>query len=99
MTAQWTLSAEQFAAAWYGTGLDRLPYPFRFTSRFPRLDEYQAFQRQFRTELAREERQPLRRALAVLAQPDWRIELLGYDNTHDGVELRIVEMNRLVVAI
>ncbi|GAA5088764.1 ESX secretion-associated protein EspG [Nocardia iowensis] len=90
MTAQWSLSAEQFAAAWYGTGLDRLPFPFRFTSRIPGLREYQAYQQQFRDELAREERIPLSRTITVLAQPDWRIELFGYDNTRDGIEIRAV---------
>ncbi|WP_225725177.1 MULTISPECIES: ESX secretion-associated protein EspG [unclassified Nocardia] len=88
--AQWALSAEQFAAAWFGTGLDRMPFPFRFTSRFSGLHEYQAYQRQFRLELAREERASLQRAIQVLARPDWRIELFGTDNTRDGVEIRVV---------
>ncbi|MFC9436857.1 ESX secretion-associated protein EspG [Nocardia sp. NPDC057030] len=90
MTAQWSLSAEQFAAAWFGTGLDRLPFPFRFTSRFPWLREYQSYQRQFREELARPERVPLSRTITVLARPDWRIELFGNDNTRDGIELRAI---------
>lgn len=29
-------------------------------------------------------------AIAVLAQPDWRIELFGYDYIHDGVEMRAI---------
>jgi hypothetical protein len=90
MTAQWSLSAEQFAAAWFGTGLDRMPFPFRFTSRFPGLHEYREYQRQFRAELGRDERLPLRSAITTLAGPDWRIELFGYDNTREGVELRAV---------
>ncbi|MEU6189988.1 ESX secretion-associated protein EspG [Nocardia sp. NPDC047038] len=90
MTAQWSLSAEQFAAAWFATGLDRMPFPFRFTSRFPGLNEYQAYQQQFRAELGRDERLPLRSAISTLAVPDWRIELFGYDNTRAGVELRAV---------
>ncbi|WP_433576600.1 ESX secretion-associated protein EspG [Nocardia brasiliensis] len=90
MTSQWSLSAEQFAAAWFGTGLDRLPFPFRFTSRFPGLHEYQLYQQQFREELAKEERIPLSRTITALARPDWRIELLGCDNTRDGVELRAI---------
>lgn len=90
MNTQWSLSAEQFAAAWFGTGLDRMPFPFRFTSRFRGLREYQAYQEQFRLELDREERAPLQRALRVLARPDWRIELFGTDNTRDGIELRII---------
>ncbi|WP_174189875.1 ESX secretion-associated protein EspG [Nocardia barduliensis] len=88
--AQWSLSAEQFAAAWFATGLDRMPFPFRFTSRFPGLHEYQEYQRQFRAELDQAERLPLRGAIATLAGPDWRIELVGYDNTREGVELRAV---------
>ena len=88
MIPQWTLSAEQFAAAWFGTGLDRLPFPFRFTSRFPGLPDYQAYQERFQAELAGAEWGLLPRAVAVLARPDWRIELFGYDNTRDGVELR-----------
>ncbi|MGQ4616477.1 ESX secretion-associated protein EspG [Nocardia sp. R7R-8] len=90
MTAQWSLSAEQFAAAWFGTGLDRMPFPFRFTSRFPGRNEYQAYQQQFRAELGRDERLPLRSAITTLAVPDWRIELVGYDNTREGVELRAI---------
>ncbi|GAA5042652.1 ESX secretion-associated protein EspG [Nocardia callitridis] len=89
-TAQWTLSAEQFAAAWFGTGLDRLPYPFRFTSRFHSRNEYQEFHRQFAADLAAEHRRPLRRAISVLAQPDWRIELLGYRSADGGSELRAI---------
>ncbi|WP_158607864.1 ESX secretion-associated protein EspG [Nocardia panacis] len=88
--AQWTLSAEQFAAAWFGTGADRMPFPFRFTSRHHGLREYQAFQRQFQLELARVEREPLRRVIQVLAKPDWRIELFGTDQTRDGAEIRAV---------
>ncbi|MGQ4598176.1 ESX secretion-associated protein EspG [Nocardia sp. R6R-6] len=88
--APWTLSAEQFAAAWFGTGLDRMPFPFRFTSRFPGLREYQTYQHEFRAELEGDERLPLRAAISTLARPDWRIELVGYDNTRDGVELRAV---------
>ncbi|MFX0575831.1 ESX secretion-associated protein EspG [Nocardia nepalensis] len=87
---QWTLSAEQFAAAWFGTGLDRMPFPFRFTSRFPGLHEYRAYQRQFRAELAREDHAPLQRALQVLAQPEWRIELFGIDNTRGAIEVRAI---------
>ncbi|WP_280469524.1 ESX secretion-associated protein EspG, partial [Nocardia brasiliensis] len=90
MTSQWSLSAEQFAAAWFGTGLDRLPFPFRFTSRFPGLHEYQLYQQRFRDELAKDERIPLSRTITALARPDWRIELLGCDNTRDGVELRAI---------
>ncbi|MGW4365944.1 ESX secretion-associated protein EspG [Nocardia takedensis] len=88
MTAQWILSAEQFAAAWFGTGLDRLPFPFRFTSRFAGLREYDAYQRQFRDELENPDHTPLRRAVQVLSAPDWRIELFGLDHRRGGVELR-----------
>lgn len=90
MTSRWSLSAEQFAAAWFGTGLDRLPFPFRFTSRFPGLHEYQQYQQRFREELARQERIPLARTITALARPDWRIELFGCDNTRDGIELRAI---------
>ncbi|WP_227996636.1 ESX secretion-associated protein EspG [Nocardia australiensis] len=90
MTAHWLLSAEQFAAAWFETGMDRLPFPFRFTSRFPGSNEYQAYQRQFRTELAHEDHLPLRSALQAIAQPDWRIELFGIDNTRGAVEMRAI---------
>ncbi|MEV0298722.1 ESX secretion-associated protein EspG [Nocardia sp. NPDC050710] len=90
MMAQWTLSAEQFAAAWFGTGLDRLPFPFRFTSRFPGLHEYQSYQEQFRSELANTDHAPLQRALRVLTQPDWRIELFGIDDRRGGAEIRAI---------
>jgi hypothetical protein len=86
MMAQWLLSAEQFAAAWFGTGMDRMPFPFRFTSRFPGRNEYQAYQQQFRAELAQEDSLPLR----ALAQPDWRIELFGIDNTRGAAEMRAI---------
>ncbi|MEV6278059.1 ESX secretion-associated protein EspG [Nocardia sp. NPDC051832] len=88
---QWTLTAEQFAAAWYGTGLDRLPFPFRFTSRFPGLHEYHDYQRRFRRELDADEHLHLKRALRVLGQPDWRIELFGLDNRRGGAtEMRAI---------
>lgn len=90
MMTQWTLSAEQFAAAWFGTGLDRMPFPFRFTSRFPGLHEYRAYQRKFRAELAEADHAPLQRALQVLARPEWRIELFGIDNTRGAVEMRAI---------
>lgn len=90
MMTQWTLSAEQFAAAWFGTGLDRMPFPFRFTSRFPGLHEYRAYQRQFRAELDREDNASLQRAIGVLAKPEWRIELFGIDNTRGAIELRAI---------
>ncbi|WP_109527898.1 MULTISPECIES: ESX secretion-associated protein EspG [Nocardia] len=86
--SQWTLSAEQFAAAWFGTGLDRLPFPFRFTSRFPGMREYQEYQEQFRSELARDDHVPLHRALRVLSHPEWRVELFGVDDRRDGAEMR-----------
>lgn len=86
--AQWLLSAEQFAAAWFGTGLDRMPFPFRFTSRFPGLHEYQSYQQKFRTQLSGDDQIPLQRAIAVLARPDWRIELYGIDNARGGLEIR-----------
>lgn len=86
--AQWTLSAEQFAAAWFGTGADRMPFPFRFTSRFPGLHEYRSYQEQFRSELDRPDHAPLQRALSVLSRPDWRIELFGIDNRRGGIEMR-----------
>ncbi|MBH0775998.1 ESX secretion-associated protein EspG [Nocardia bovistercoris] len=88
--AQWTLTAEQFAAAWFGTGLDRMPFPFRFTSRFPGMHEYHAYQRQFRAELDNPDNDPLRRALAVLSRPEWRIELLGIDHRRGGAEMRAI---------
>ncbi|MFQ6325879.1 ESX secretion-associated protein EspG [Nocardia sp. CWNU-33] len=88
--AQWLLTAEQFAAAWFGTGMDRLPFPFRFTSRFPGRNEYQAYQQQFRAELAHEDHIHLRRALGVLARPDWRIELFGIDNARESAEIRAI---------
>ncbi|MEV0245138.1 ESX secretion-associated protein EspG [Nocardia sp. NPDC050712] len=88
---QWTLTAEQFAAAWFGTGLDRLPFPFRFTSRFPGLYEYQDYQRRFRRELDSDEHLHLKRALRVLGQPDWRIELFGLDHRRGGIaEMRAI---------
>ncbi|MEV0766373.1 ESX secretion-associated protein EspG [Nocardia sp. NPDC050435] len=89
---QWTLTAEQFAAAWFGTGLDRLPFPFRFTSRFPGLHEYQDYQRRFRRELDADEHLHLKRALRVLGQPDWRIELSGLDHRRRGAvtEMRAI---------
>jgi hypothetical protein len=88
--AQWLLTAEQFAAAWFGTGMDRLPFPFRFTSRFEGRNEYQAYQQRFRAELTHEDHIHLRRALSVLANPDWRIELFGIDNNRDQAEIRAV---------
>ncbi|MFC9893808.1 ESX secretion-associated protein EspG [Nocardia sp. NPDC127579] len=88
---QWTLTAEQFAAAWFGTGLDRLPFPFRFTSRFPGMHEYQEYQRRFRRELDADEHLHLKRALRVLGRPDWRIELFGLDHRHGAaVEMRAI---------
>ncbi len=86
--AQWTLSAEQFAAAWFSTGLDRMPFPFRFTSRFHGLHEYHAYQRQFRSELDHPDHAPLQRALRVLSTPHWRIELFGIDSRRGGTEIR-----------
>lgn len=90
MMTQWTLSAEQFAAAWFGIGLDRMPFPFRFTSRFPGLHEYHSYQRKFRAELAHADHAPLQRAVQVLARPEWRIELFGIDNTRGGIEMRAI---------
>lgn len=86
--SRWTLSAEQFAALWFGTGLDRMPFPFRFTSRYPGLREYRDYQRDFRAELEDEEHTPLHRCLHVLAHPDWRVELLGIDHRKGGIEMR-----------
>ncbi|WP_158675771.1 ESX secretion-associated protein EspG [Nocardia stercoris] len=90
------LSAEQFAAVWFSTGWDRLPFPFRFTSRFTLLDEFESFQAETRNTLNEPRHAPLRQALSVLAQPDWRIELFGSSGGPgvDGTQLRTLGCGR-----
>jgi len=86
----WTASGEQFAAAWFGTGTDRMPFPMRFTSRFESTREYRTYQRKVRDVLNRPENEPIRRAVLMLAESEWRVELFGYDNRRAGAEIRAV---------
>lgn len=86
----WTAGGEQFAAAWFGTGADRMPFPLRFTSRFESIREYRAYQRKVRAVLERPDNEPIRRAVRALAESEWRIELFGYDNRRAGAEIRAV---------
>lgn len=86
----WTSSGEQFAAAWFGTGADRMPFPLRFTSRFESTREYRSYQRKVRDVLNRPENEPIRRAVLTLAESEWRVELFGYDNRRACTEIRAV---------
>ncbi|WP_040798180.1 ESX secretion-associated protein EspG [Nocardia higoensis] len=86
----WTAGGEQFAAAWFGTGADRMPFPLRFTSRFESTREYRAYQWKVRDVLNRPENEPIRRAVLTLAESEWRVELFGYDNRRAGAEIRAV---------
>ncbi|WP_067863954.1 ESX secretion-associated protein EspG [Nocardia shimofusensis] len=86
----WTSSGEQFAAAWFGTGVDRMPFPLRFTSRFESTREYHSYQRKVRDVLNRPENEPIRRAVLTLAESEWRVELFGHDNRRAGAEIRAV---------
>lgn len=86
----WTASGEQFAAAWFGTGTDRMPFPLRFTSRFESTREYRSYQRKVREVLNRPENEPIRRAILTLSESPWRVELFGHDNRRAGAEIRAV---------
>ncbi|MBJ8343298.1 ESX secretion-associated protein EspG [Antrihabitans sp. YC2-6] len=84
----WELSADHFAAVWYGRAHDRLPFPFRLLSRFRYADEYDAFASRVRADLTDD--QPLREALRVLADPEIRVEVFGLHGPDLATELRVI---------
>ncbi|WP_169593571.1 ESX secretion-associated protein EspG [Antrihabitans stalactiti] len=84
----WTLPAEDFAALWFGPANDRMPFPFRFLSRFALADEYEAHRTKTRDTFSADRFEDLHHALHIIAEPRARIEVYGRRGERE--ELRIL---------
>jgi hypothetical protein len=73
----WQLGAAQFGALWYGTGLDRYPFPFDIVSGFEWRDDAEQYERAVRVAFAGPEHERLRAAVRVLATPDVHFAVTG----------------------
>ena len=96
--AEWTLSAEQFAALWYSPAHDRMPFPFRFRSRFAYVDEYDRFRQDIQKAVKAPQHEKLRRALFVLATPDARLEVFGFTAGNELRHIACTRANNAVLA-
>ncbi|WP_068268981.1 ESX secretion-associated protein EspG [Aldersonia kunmingensis] len=84
----WQLGAAQFGALWYGTGLDRYPFPFDIVSGFEWQDDADQFERAVREAFAGPEHERLRAAVRVLTKPDVHFAVTG--RTVDETPIRVI---------
>ncbi|WP_072688858.1 ESX secretion-associated protein EspG [Rhodococcus marinonascens] len=84
----WLLRSEQFGALWAATGQDRQPFPFTLVSPARTYNAFEHEQQQIREAFAGEDRQNVRTAVRVLAEPEVFVEISG--ETVDEVPIRII---------
>ncbi|GAB2638457.1 ESX secretion-associated protein EspG [Prescottella soli] len=87
--ASWRFTGLEFEVLWTRLGRDRLPYPMRFR---PVADTEDDLDRQRRAAAASclpRMTDSLDRHLAVLAEPDVRIEVAGFAGTEHGTRIRM----------
>ncbi|MFZ2173820.1 MAG: ESX secretion-associated protein EspG [Rhodococcus sp. (in: high G+C Gram-positive bacteria)] len=84
----WQLRGEQFGALWAATGQDRQPFPFRLISPARTYNAFRYEQNRIREAFAGEDREDVRAAVRVLAEPEVFVEISGEDV--DGMPIRII---------
>ncbi|AOW92561.1 secretion protein [Rhodococcus sp. WMMA185] len=84
----WQLRGEQFGALWAATGHDRPPFPFSLISPARTYNAFEHEQNQIREAFAADDRQNVRAAVNVLAEPEVFVEVVG--QTVDEAPIRII---------
>ncbi|MCX5042276.1 ESX secretion-associated protein EspG [Aldersonia sp. NBC_00410] len=84
----WKMGAAQFGALWYGTGLDRYPFPFDIVSGFTWRDDAERFEQQVRDAFAGSEHERMRAAVSVLANPEVHVAVSG--RTAANARIRVI---------
>ncbi|ONM50528.1 ESX secretion-associated protein EspG [Nocardia donostiensis] len=80
MNRTWELTDLEFVVAWEDVKGDFLPHPFVFTSRTPLWNDYLREQREVRENLKTKLDGSFSEVLDMLAQPDIRLEVAGWDS-------------------
>ncbi|NLU84349.1 ESX secretion-associated protein EspG [Rhodococcus sp. HNM0569] len=88
MMRNWLMRGEQFAALWEGAGQDTQPYPFTLVSSASTRDEHEHRQNRIRSAFAGSDRDDVRAAVRILADPEVFVEISGVDV--DGSPIRVV---------
>lgn len=84
----WRLRGEQFGALWHDTGQDRQPYPFALISSARTYNAFEQQQREIREAFAGDDRQDVRMAVRILAEPEVFVEISG--ETYEKKPIRII---------
>ncbi|QNG18157.1 ESX secretion-associated protein EspG [Rhodococcus triatomae] len=88
MIRNWQIRGDQFGALWHGAGQDRSPLPFSLVGSARTHDAHEREQEAIRAAFAVEEREGVRDAVRVLADPEVYVEISG--ETVDERPLRII---------
>lgn len=84
----WRLRGEQFGALWDDTGQDRQPYPLALISTARTYNAFEFQQREIREAFAGDDRQDVRLAVRILAEPEVFVEISGL--TYEKKPIRVV---------
>src|SRR5262245_29041057 len=74
---EWNWEPDDFAALWYGDGIDRFPRPLYYRSRFRYAEDFHAHAAAVRDRLPAADGDRISDALRILAASPARIEILG----------------------
>lgn len=97
MTEILRLTDLEFVVAWEDSKHGFLPHPFIFTSRTPLWNDYMREKRRIRERMAGASHDHVREIVELLAQPDIRLEVGGWDprNVEDpGALVRLLAVRR-----
>lgn len=86
--ANWQLRGEQFGALWDASGQDRPPFPLSPTSPERTRDAFEYEQRRIQEAFAGEDRDNVRLAVRILAEPEVFVEIAG--ETVEKTPIRII---------
>ncbi|WP_430333947.1 ESX secretion-associated protein EspG [Rhodococcus sp. ACT016] len=87
--ASWRFTGLEFQVVWAQLGRDRLPYPLRFRPIADTQDDLDRQRRAAAASWAPRLTGTLDRHLAVLADPDVRVEVAGFAGREDGTRIRM----------
>lgn len=88
MKAEWVWDPDDFAALWYGDGVDRFPRPLHFLSRFQYRDDAEAHRARFLAALDADEHELIRLAVHTVVFGQFRIEIRGGSTATEQGSLR-----------
>lgn len=86
--AEWVWEPDDFAALWYGDGIDRFPRPLHYLSRFHFVDDYEAHRARVLGALDQDESELIRLALHTVTFGQFRIEIRGGSTATDPGMMR-----------